>query len=186
MLHLIDKKNRSQPRYSSLLEETYRLRHDVYVRERGWKALERPDGREVDQFDTPDAIYFVWANDTHVLGGARFIPTDKPHLMSEIFPQIATFAPVPRREDIWEITRLFSIRDPSGRVNRNTVIGDLLCGMFEMGLHHGLSAISVVSWNKISGRSRSACPRPIPRGFVSRAYCRSTMSNLPPQGLRAE
>lgn len=144
MLHLIDKTNRHQAKYADLLEDTFRLRHDVYVRERGWKALERPDGREVDQFDTPDAVYFVWADDIRVLGGARFIPTDKPHLMSEIFPQIATFAPVPRREDVWEITRMFSIRDPSGRVSRNTVIGDLLCGMFEMGLHHGLNAISVV------------------------------------------
>ena len=120
------------------------MRHDVYVRERGWKALERPDGRDVDQFDTSDAVYFVWADDTRVLGGARFIPTDKPHLMSDVFPQIATFAPVPRRKDVWEITRIFSVRDSSGKVSRNTVIGDMLCGMFEMGLHHGLSAISVV------------------------------------------
>ena len=167
MLHLIDKRNRDQARNAALLEESYRLRHDVYVRERGWKALERPDGRELDQFDTPEAVYFVWADDTRVLGGARFIPTDKPHLMSEIFPQIATFAPVPRRRDVWEITRMFSIRDPSGRVSRNAVIGDLLCGMFEMGLHHGLSAISVVCDTFFLPRFLEQDIRAIPLGLPS-------------------
>ncbi|MEQ1935901.1 MAG: acyl-homoserine-lactone synthase [Fimbriimonadaceae bacterium] len=144
MLHLIDRRNRDQARPADLLEESYRLRHDVYVRDRGWKALERPDEREIDQFDTLDAVYFVWADDRRVLGGARFIPTHKPHLMSDVFPEIATIAPVPRSEDVWEITRFFSVRDPSGRITRNNVIGDILCGMFEMGLHHGLSGISVV------------------------------------------
>jgi acyl-homoserine lactone synthase len=64
--------------------------------------------------------------------------------MSEVFPHTATFAPIPRSPDVWEITRFFSVQDPRGQVRRNTVIGDILCAMFEMGLHHRLSAISVV------------------------------------------
>ncbi len=144
MLHLINQVNRKQAKSAFLLEQTYRLRHDVYVRERGWKAIERTDGREIDQFDNDNAVYLIWENAGRVLGAGRFIPTDKPHLMSELFAHTATFAPVPRRRDVWEITRLFSVRDPSGVIKRNTVIGDLLCGMFEMGLHHKLEAISVV------------------------------------------
>lgn len=142
MLHLINRENRS--RYVDLLESHYRLRHRVYVYERGWKALDRPDGREIDQFDNDDATYLIWARGTEVLGAARFVPTDKPHLMSDIFPHTATLAPVPRRSSVWEITRFFSVRDPAGAVSRNTVIGDILCAMFEMGLHHDLEAISVV------------------------------------------
>ena len=144
MLHLINEENRDQAQCVELLEQSFRLRHDVYVRERGWKALDRPDGREVDQFDNNDATYLIWANEARVLGSARFVPTDKPHLMSDVFPHTATFAEVPRRASVWEITRFFSVRDPDNLVKRNTVIGDILCGMFEMGLHHKLEAISVV------------------------------------------
>lgn len=144
MLHYIDKNNRELSHNVDLLEQTYRLRHEVYVRERGWTGLARPDGREIDQFDTADAIYLAWEQRGRVLGGARFIPSDKPHLMADIFPHIATLAPVPRRANVWELTRLFSVRDPEGEVKRNTVIGDLLCGMFEMGLHYKLEGISMV------------------------------------------
>lgn len=144
MLHFINRKNRELPLSQDLLEQQYRLRHDVYVRERGWKAIARPDGREIDQFDSSDAVYLIWENGGRVLGAARFIPTDKPHLMSELFSHTATFQPVPRRSNVWEITRFFSIRDPLGEVKRNAVIGDILCGMFEMGLHFKLNAISVV------------------------------------------
>lgn len=142
MLHLVNRENRR--RHLDLLESHYRVRHRVYVRERGWKALDRPDGREVDQFDNEDATYLIWARGKDVLGAARFVPTDKPHLMSDILPHTATLAPVPRTPSVWEITRFFSVRDPAGEVSRNAVIGDILCAMFEMGLHHELEAISVV------------------------------------------
>jgi acyl-homoserine lactone synthase len=144
VLHIVDKDNRHLEPYATFLEDSYKLRHQVYVHERGWKGLDRPDGREVDQFDTDDATYLVWADGPRVLGGVRLISTDKPHLMSDVFPHIATLGPVPSTADVWEMTRFFSIRDPAGRVPRNTIIGDVLCGMFEVGLHHGLSAISVV------------------------------------------
>jgi acyl-homoserine lactone synthase len=55
-----------------------------------------------------------------------------------------TFASLPRSPCVWEITRFFSVSDPSGEIRRNTVIGDILCGMFEMGLEYKLKAISVV------------------------------------------
>lgn len=144
MLHLIDRSNRDLARNQALLEASYRVRYDVYVRERKWMALDRPDGREVDQFDNADATYFVWESSGRVLGGARFIPSNLPHLMSDVFPHIATLSSVPQRPSVWEITRLFSVPDPDKKIKRNTVIGDLLCGMFEMGLRYKLEAISVV------------------------------------------
>jgi acyl-homoserine lactone synthase len=144
MLHLINAKNRDLPLQQRLLEASYRVRHEQYVKGRGWKALDRPDGRECDQFDTPDATYLLWADGEDVLGGARFVPTDKPHLMSEIFPHIVSLGPVPRSAHIWELTRLFSSRDGESAVNRRQVTGDVFSGMFEMALHYRLRAISIV------------------------------------------
>ena len=144
MLHLIDATNRHSPANRQLLEESYHVRYDLYVKHRGWKALDRPDGREIDQFDTSEATYLIWADGEEVIGGARFVPTNKPHLMSDVFPHIVTFAPIPCSPRIWEITRLFSSRGGSSSANRRNVTGEVFCAMFELGLANNLEGISVV------------------------------------------
>lgn len=144
MLHLIDATNRNTPKYQELLENTYRVRHDEYVKGRGWKALDRPDGRELDQFDNADASYLIWEDKMEVLGGARLIPTHKPHLMSDVFPHIVTLGELPRTPRVWELTRLFSTRGGISQVNRRQVTGDVFSAMFELGLAYELDAISIV------------------------------------------
>jgi acyl-homoserine lactone synthase len=144
LLHLIDAENRHLPRYAQMLEDSYRVRHDIYVNGRGWKALERPDGREIDQFDNLDATYLLWADDDEVVAGARFVPTHLPHLMSDIFPHIVTLGEIPCTPKVWEVTRLFTARSGKSKANRRNCTGEVLCGMFEMGLHFDLESISVV------------------------------------------
>jgi len=144
VLHLINAANRHQPELERLLEQSYRVRYDLYVKGRGWKALDRPDGREVDQFDNEHATYLIWADHNEVVGGARFVPTDRPHLMSEVFPHTATFAPIPRNPKVWEITRLFTSRGGSSAANRRNVTSEVFCGMFELALNYELEAITVV------------------------------------------
>jgi acyl-homoserine lactone synthase len=56
-VHAIDAGNRDL--YSDAIEQHHRIRHDIYVGERRWMELARPDGREVDQFDTDDAVYLL-------------------------------------------------------------------------------------------------------------------------------
>ena len=144
MLHLIDADNRHLPPYADMLEQSYLIRHDIYVNHRGWKALARPDLREIDQFDTPNAKYLIWADGEEVVGGARFVPTHLPHLMSDVFPHIVTLGEIPRSPDVWELTRMFTTRDGNSKANRRLVTGDVWAGMFEMGLHYELKAISIV------------------------------------------
>jgi acyl-homoserine lactone synthase len=144
MLHLIDETNRNEPLYADMLEQSYRIRHDIYVNWRGWKGLDRPDGREIDQFDNDDARYLVWGDGSEVVGGARFIPTTKPHLMSEVFPHLVTLGEIPRDPNIWELTRIFTSRGGKSRVNRRQVTLDVFAGMFEMAVEFRLKAISVV------------------------------------------
>jgi acyl-homoserine lactone synthase len=57
MIYLVDRRNRAA--FVQQLDEMHRLRHDIYVDRRGWKALARSDQREVDQFDTEDAVYLL-------------------------------------------------------------------------------------------------------------------------------
>lgn len=144
MLHLIDATNRDLPRSQELLEASYRVRHEEYVSGRGWKALARPDGREIDQFDNADATYLLWTDGADVLGGARLIPTHKPHLMSDVFPHIVTLGPLPRTSSVWELTRLFSTRSGESQANRRRVTGDVFSAMFELAIAYELDAISIV------------------------------------------
>jgi N-acyl-L-homoserine lactone synthetase len=79
-LHVVCETNRHL--YESVLDDYFRIRHQIYVVERAWKELERPDGREIDQFDTPRAIYLMAMEGRRVVGSHRLVPTDGPTLMS--------------------------------------------------------------------------------------------------------
>src|SRR5256885_15204755 len=107
MIHVITSANRGL--YGDELQEHFRIRHAIYVGERGWKALERADGLEKDQFDTGDAIYILGIEGGRVVGGSRLVPTIKPHLLSEIFPYLSAQRGVTRDSAGFGWGRLFFI-----------------------------------------------------------------------------
>lgn len=141
-IHVVDRTNRSA--YQGHLEDYFRIRHQIYVGGRGWRDLDRPDGREIDAFDTIDAIYLLGvAPNREVVAGSRLVPTLKPHLMSDVFPEVAG-GQVPRGPDIYEWTRVFVIprlREP-GRPSR--AAGIVYCGIVEFCLQRGIHRLSVV------------------------------------------
>lgn len=140
MIHVIDADNRHL--YAAQLEEHFRLRHQIYVGERKWMALERPDGREIDQFDTDDAVYLLALEQGRVVGGTRLVPTLRPHLMNDVFPFLANVAGVQRGPGIVEWTRIFVA--PSHRGPERKVLHTVLAGMMEYCLESEISAITVV------------------------------------------
>ena len=77
-----------RPGQSRLLDEAMRLRHKVFVEEKGWSRLRRPDGRDIDEFDTPATVYHVAVVNGEVAGTQRFNPTMGPHLLSEVHPDL--------------------------------------------------------------------------------------------------
>jgi acyl-homoserine lactone synthase len=141
-IHAIDASNRAE--YQAELEDHFRIRHDIYVDERRWLDLARPDRREVDAFDTPDTIYLLGiAPGRGVVAGSRLVPSLKPHLMSEVFPDLA-HGSVPRAKDIFEWTRIFvvpALREP-GRLCQ--AAGIVYCGILEFCLQRGIRQLSVV------------------------------------------
>ncbi len=56
------------------LDEAYRLRHRVFVEERGWEAWRKPDGREVDEFDPNGSISFLVMEGGQVIACLRMVP----------------------------------------------------------------------------------------------------------------
>lgn len=82
-----------------------RYRHRVFVEKLGWDVPSL-DGIEADQFDRPDTVYVVGRNDQgHVCGCARLLPTTRPYLLGEVFPQLLNGLPPPASPDVWELSR---------------------------------------------------------------------------------
>lgn len=92
-----------------VLAELANYRYRVFVERLGWE-LNTENELEVDQFDCDDTIYII-ARDDHgkVIGCARLLPTVGPYLLGDVFPQLLNGLPIPRRADVWELSRFAAV-----------------------------------------------------------------------------
>jgi len=141
MIHIVTPEN--QHRFTDAMEQAYRLRHRVFVDEMGWEDLRSPDGREVDQFDNEHAVHMLYMDGDRVLGYQRMLPTTRPHLLSEVLPQLCEVEP-PVGPEVWEWTRycVDSGHRERGR-KLSPVANALLSGIVEWGLASGVSSIII-------------------------------------------
>jgi acyl-homoserine lactone synthase len=70
--------------YSEILEDYFRPRHQIHVLERKWAALDRPDKRKIDQFDTDETVYLLGLEGRSIIAGMRLVPTTAPTLLSNL------------------------------------------------------------------------------------------------------
>lgn len=143
MIHVITSANRHL--FKPELLAHFRLRHEIYVTERNWKELARPDGLERDQFDNQDATYILAVDNGQVTGGSRLVPTTRPHLLSEVFPYLASVRGVPRAADIYEWTRMFVVKSRrEGRTMGGPTRGMVICGVLEHCLDKGITSLTAL------------------------------------------
>lgn len=142
MIHVVTAANKHL--YERELHAQFRIRHDVYVGERGWKALARADGLERDQFDNDDATYVLSIEGDRVIGGSRLVSTTRPNLLSEVFPHLAAIGGVPCDSAIFEWTRIFVIKERREGRNAGRAAGAVMCGILEFSLAEGIEALSAV------------------------------------------
>lgn len=102
-VHVVHANNRAL--YLDEIEAMHRHRYEVFVNERGWRALESPDHLDIDEFDAGDATYLIALSHAGaVVGSGRFIPSWRPNMLATLFPEYCKDA-VPVAPDIWEWTR---------------------------------------------------------------------------------
>ena len=144
-VHVVRRDNRHF--YADILDDYYRLRHQIYVVERKWMDLDRPDKREMDQFDTEETVYLLGLEGRNIVAGMRLVPTTAPTLLSELFPQLALNGPV-RRHDVYELSRIFVIPTKRGEHAGPRAEAVIQAAAMEYGLSTGLSAFTIVleSW----------------------------------------
>jgi acyl homoserine lactone synthase len=87
-----------------------RYRHRVFVEMLGWPLKTRDPGLELDQFDREDTMYVV-AHDAsdEVVGTARLLPTTRPYLLKDLFPQLLHGQPLPCAPEVWELSRFAAV-----------------------------------------------------------------------------
>jgi acyl homoserine lactone synthase len=93
----------------SLVTGMGNYRHRVFVQKLGWQ-LQCESKLEYDEFDRDDTVYVI-ATDAQnsVIGTARLLPTIRPYLLQEVFPQLMGDLPLPRSEDVWELSRFAAV-----------------------------------------------------------------------------
>jgi N-acyl-L-homoserine lactone synthetase len=93
--------------YHALLDDMFKMRHRIVVEKWGWKIPDCQPGYEKDQFDTDNTVYLIETDDLRqrVVGCVRLNPTNRPHLMSELFSHHCDLMPVLRGAHVWECSR---------------------------------------------------------------------------------
>jgi acyl-homoserine lactone synthase len=107
-IHLISSNNKKLYKYQ--LESYFKARYQIFVREKGWKSLYRPDEIEIDDYDNDHAVYLIAIDNDKIVGGQRLYPTVLPHMISEVFPHLATRG-IPQAFNVFEWTRYFVVKE---------------------------------------------------------------------------
>lgn len=127
-----------------------RYRHRVFVEKLGWN-LSCQGQMEFDQFDRPDTFYLVARRDDgEVVGTARLLPTHRPYLLAEVFPELLGGLPAPNSSDIWELSRFAALDFESGRTGAGSQLSspiaiELLKASLDTAAAHGVQRLITVS-----------------------------------------
>lgn len=136
--------DRNGPGTSPTLDQMHRDRKRVFVDLLKWDVPVIDGQFEVDQFDTPAAVYLVATdNGGDHLGSIRLLPTMKPHLLGTIFPYLCE-GPIPTGDHIHEISR--GCLSPRLSAARRLVIRNrLTTAAVEYALLQGITTYSCIA-----------------------------------------
>lgn len=115
----------------------FHLRYKMLVDGQYWN-LSRFQGMEYDQYDTPAATYLVWQDHMgNVRGSVRVVPTDRPYMIRDIWPELIENRPLPESLSVWEATR-FCIDGALPREQRQRIKHELVLAFLEFGLKNDI------------------------------------------------
>tara|TARA_Y100000052_G_scaffold26871_1_gene32770 strand:- start:28559 stop:29407 length:849 start_codon:yes stop_codon:yes gene_type:complete len=142
LIHVVTLHN--QHLYGRQLDEMFRMRHEFYVKQRGWSDLTSSNGRETDEFDNEHAVYLMNL-DRHgrILATFRLNPTNTPYLLGDKLPHYLS-GEAPRRDDVWDLTR-WMVATNARRKGAGEIANAqkyLLCGVMEFAVSRGLTALT--------------------------------------------
>lgn len=102
------------------LEGMFRLRHEVFKERLAWEVGSQ-GGKERDMFDDLDPVYIVCEHQGDVLGSWRLLPTTRPYMLKDVFPELLHGMPAPQAPDVWEISRFAVSKRCAGNESLGTI-----------------------------------------------------------------
>src|SRR6185437_6644996 len=99
----------------------------------GWDVHISPGGLEVDDFDTPEAVYLLCLNEYgRVIGNWRLLPTTGPYMIRDVWPEFLQSINIREASDAWEASR-FAVDSLMGASAEslamiNAATQEMLCG----------------------------------------------------------
>ena len=126
--------------FGRALSSQYRLRYRSFVDRQDW-SLSEFNGMEYDQYDTPATTYLVWQDqDQEVRGMSRLLPTDRPYMLKDLWPDSVQKIDMPHSLHIWEGSR-FCIDKKLPRRLRQKITSEIVCAYLEYGLQNNIESI---------------------------------------------
>lgn len=138
MIFVVNGENR--PLFETDLIVMHRQRKALFVDELGWRIPVVAD-LEIDRYDDADTMYLLGKAipNGELLVSARLLPTVRPHLMSELFPDTCSSG-FPRGPTVWEISRFCCASRIQRRVRVQLVL-EVVCGVMETALLFGVDQV---------------------------------------------
>ncbi len=152
-------------RWPDYFDQHFRLRYDVFVKRRGW-ALPCIGGREIDQYDTDQAVYFLDLNDDDVVRGSiRIAPSETCSLLADYFPHLVETGDALRAPDIYECTRYIVMPDHKSWRENRVAKARIIGAMLEWSLGRKLSFLQTVIETATLPSYLELTPQTIPLGL---------------------
>ena len=128
--------NKTDPVSPAIMNSMYRLRHEAFAKRLNWKVTEQ-DGMEFDRFDREDPHYLLATmDDGNVKGCWRFLPTNGPYMLRDVFPELLCGEELPSDRNIWEISR-FAIDHKTTKRTVRGMVGFMTLEMIRAGIEFG-------------------------------------------------
>src|ERR1700749_3899636 len=105
---------------SRKLDGMFRLRHEVFKERLDWEVGSAA-GKERDMFDDLDPVYIVCESAGEVLGSWRLLPTTKPYMLKDVFPELLYGMPAPEAPDICVIRRFAVFKSMANNKSLGTI-----------------------------------------------------------------
>lgn len=149
-----------------IFEQLFRLRHDIFVKGRGW-SLPCGNGRETDQYDVDEAVYFIDLNGDGVIeSSVRATPTEKYSLLADYFPHLIENGMPARAPDVYECTRYIVMPAQKSRENNRAAKARLLIALFRWAISRKLSYLQTVIDAGTLSSFVEMSPKTIPLGLA--------------------
>jgi len=152
-------------RYHKYFDQLFRLRHQIFVKGRGW-SLPSANDREIDQYDVDDAVYLLDLNDDDVIqGSVRMTPSVRCSLLADYFPHLVENGESPRSPQVYECTRYIVLPAQKSREANRAAKARLLGAAVEWSLNRGLTYLQTVIDSVTLSSFVEMTPQTIPLGL---------------------